>query len=413
MSRNFDVDKIRRDFPILAPPGGVYFDNACMTLKPEPVIKAIEEYYRRYPACAERSNHKLGEKVNQKITEARKIVADFINAEPEEIIFTRNTTEGINLIAKSFDFKKNDEILISDKEHNSNLIPWQILKEEKGIELGVILSNEDNTFNPEELGKRLNPKVKLVSIVFVSNLDGVINPIKDITSTVHRNGSLVLVDAAQAAGHLKIDVRSLDCDFLAFSGHKVLGPTGTGVLYVKKKLMEELKPFIVGGGTVEDSTYEDHKFLKGPERFEGGLQNYSGIIGLGEAIKYLKNIGWENIKQQEYKLNKIITEGIKNLSGIKIIGPENPEGRGSIVNFYLPTNDIGGEVYHQKMPSHEIALLLDKTYNIMTRSGRHCVHSWYNSRGVKDSARASVYFYNTESEAGYFVESLKKIVNLV
>lgn len=276
------------------------------------------------------------------------------------------------------------------------------MTEERGIELGVIKSKEDNTFDLEELKNKLSPKTKLVSVVLTSNLDGVTNPIKEIVKICHQNGSLVLIDAAQAAGHQKIDVKDLACDFLAFSGHKVLGPTATGVLYVKKELMEELKPFIVGGGTLENSTYESHKFLAGAERFEAGLQNYAGIIGLDEAIKYLRNIGFENIRTQEKKLNKIISEGIKNIPQIKIIGPENPDDRGSIINFY-----------HQKMSSHEVSLLLDKTYNIMVRSGRHCVHSWFNSRGIKDSVRASVYFYNTESEAAYFTESLKKILCLV
>ncbi len=397
-----DISKSRKDFPILNgsnPP--VYLDNACMTLKPESVIMAIEKYYREYPACSERSNHRLGEMVSKKIAETRKIIADFINAKPEEIIFTRNTTEGINLIAKSFDFNAGDEVLISDKEHNSNLVPWQILAEEKGIKLGIIKSKEDNTFDLEELRNKISPKTKLVSVVFISNLDGVANPVKEIAKLAHSNNSFVLIDAAQAAGHQIINVRDLDCDFLAFSGHKVLGPTGTGVLYAKKNLMEELNPFIVGGGTLEDSTYENHKFLTGPERFEAGLQDYAGIIGFGEAVKYLQNIGFENIKSQEQKLNKIITDGIKDLPQIKIIGPENHNQHSGIINFY-----------HSKMVSHEIALLLDKTYNIMTRSGRHCVHSWYNAHGIKDSVRVSVYFYNTPDEAEYFIESLKKIIKL-
>ncbi len=408
----FDVDKIRKDFPVLASPtgGSIYFDNACMTLKPEPVIKAIKEYYLEYPVCAARSNHSLGEKLNQKLAAARKTVASFINAEPEEIIFTRNTTEGINLVAKSFRFKAGDEVLVSDKEHNSNLVPWQILAKEKKIQLGIIKSKEDNIFDLEDLSEFFSAKrwtgiarfPKFVSIVFTSNLDGATNPIKEIVKISHQNSASVLVDAAQTAGHQKIDVKNLDCDFLAFSGHKTLGPTGTGVLYAKKNLMEKLNPFIVGGGTLADSTYETHSFLTGPERFEAGLQDYAGILGLAEAIKYLENIGFENIKNQEEKLNQIITNGIKDLLGIKIIGLEDPKKRGGIINFY-----------HSKMSSHEISLLLDKTYNIMVRSGRHCVHSWYNAHGIKDSVRASVYFYNTEDEAKYFVESLKKILKLV
>lgn len=404
MDNAFDTNKIRKDFPILAgsnPP--VYFDNACMTLKPEPVIKAIEEYYRQYPACAGRSNHRLGEMVNRKVGECREAVGRFINSEQprEEIVFTRNATESINLVAKSFNFQKGDAVLVSDKEHNSNLVPWQILKKEKGVELIVVPSRPDNVFDLKEFKKRLTPVVKLVSIVFTSNLDGVSNPVKEIAALAHQNGSLVLLDAAQAAGHQKIDVRDLDCDFLAISGHKMLGPTGTGILYAKRNLLENLRPFIVGGGMLINSTYDDYQFLSGPERFEAGLQDYAGIIGLEAAVKYLENIGWKNIISQERKLNEIISEGIKRMPELEIIGPENPAERGGIVNFR-----------HSKMASHEIALLLDKTYNVLTRSGRHCVHSWYNSRNVRDSVRASVYFYNTEKEAEYFAESLKKIIKL-
>ncbi len=406
MSYFFDINKIRKDFPILtgepSAGGPVYFDNACVTLKPESVINVIEDYYRKYPACAGRSNHRMGEMVNQKVAETRKIIADFINAHSaDEISFTRNTTESINIIARGLEFQKGDAVIISDKEHNSNLIPWQILKEEKGIELKIVPSKEDNTFDLEVFKKLIEPKVKLVSIVFTSNLDGVSNPIKELTKISHQNGSLVLIDGAQTIGHQKIDVRDLDCDFFAFSGHKMLGPSGMGAIYIKKKLAEKLRPLIVGGGIVEDSTYESYKPLEAPSKFEAGLQDYAGIIGFGEAVKYLENVGFENIKSQEEKLNRIISEGFKDLSQINIIGPANPEFRGGIINFY-----------HQKMASHEINLLLDKTYNIMARSGRHCVHAWYNSRNIRDSVRASVYFYNTESEAEYFVESIKKIIKL-
>jgi len=399
----FDVEKIRKDFPILAGDKPlVYFDNACVTLKPEPVILAVEDYYRKYPACAGRSNHRLGETVNLKVAEARKIIADFINTRSaDEIIFTRNTTESINMVACGLEFQKGDAVLISDKEHNSNLIPWQVLKEEKGIELKIVPSKEDNTFDLEAFKKIIGPEVKLVSVVFTSNLDGVSNPVKEIIKISRQNGSLVLIDGAQTAGHQKTDVRDLDCDFFAFSGHKMLGPSGTGCLYMKKKIAENLRPFIFGGGIVEDSTYEHHKFLETPSKFEAGLLDYAGIIGFGEAVKYLKNIGFDNIRSQEEKLNRIISEGLKNLPQMKIIGPENYSERSGIVDFY-----------HQKMASHEINLLLDRTYNIMTRSGRHCVNSWYNSRNIKDSVRASVYFYNTEAEAEYFVESINKIMKL-
>ncbi len=256
-----DINNVRKDFPILTGEKPlVYFDNACVTLKPESVIGAINDYYCKYPACAGRSNHRLGEMVNQKMAETRKMIADLINAHSaDEISFTRNTTESINVIAKGLEFQKGEAVLISDKEHNSNLIPWQILKEEKGVKLKIIPSKEDNTFDLEAFKKLIGPEVKLVSVVFTSNLDGISNPIKEITKISHENSSLVLIDGAQTIGHQKIDVRDLDCDFLAFSGHKMLGPSGTGALYMKKKLAEKLRPFILGGGIVEDSTYENQK----------------------------------------------------------------------------------------------------------------------------------------------------------
>ncbi len=400
----FDINKIRKDFPILAPPSGgpVYFDNACQSLRPQPVIDAVIDYYKNYPACAGRSNHKLGELVTQKVKEAREIIAKFIKAKKkEEIIFTRNTTEGINLVARSLGLKTGNIVITTDKEHNSNLIPWQILVQKIGIIHKIVPSKEDNTFDLEKFKELMDEQVKLVSMVYTSNLDGVTLPAQDVIEIAHKYGAKVLLDAAQTAPRQKIDVANLDVDFLAFSGHKILGPSGIGVLYGKYQLLNELEPFLTGGETVEYSTYREHKLLPPPEKFEAGLQDYAGIIGLAEAIKYSEKIGFKNIKSQEEKLNRIISEGLKDLSQIKIIGPENPEERSGIVNFY-----------HQKMVSHEIALLLDKTYNIMTRSGRHCVHSWYNSRGVKDSVRASVYFYNTEAEAEYFVESVKKIIKL-
>lgn len=380
-----NIKKIREDFFILnradAP---IYFDNACSTLRPKQVIDAINEYYTEYPACAGRSGHKMGGLVTKKVKEARHAVAEFIGAKPDEIIFTRNTTEGINLVAHSL-LKKGDAVLFSGKEHNSNLLPWMGFRHE------VIADFEKQL-------KELKPKI--VAIFYTSNLDGESHPIKEMVKKAHKYGALVLVDAAQAAGHKKIDVRELDCDFLAFSGHKMMGPSGMGVLYGKKKLLENLAPFMLGGGTVSLSTYKDYDLLPPPERFEAGLQNYAGIIGLAEAIKYLEKIGFENIKKQELLLNTKITQGLLDIPGIKILGPQEPEARGGIISFYT-----------EALPSHQIMLLLDKA-GIAVRSGQFCVHSWFNANGIKDAVRASVYFYNTEEEADKFVKDMKKISKL-
>lgn len=241
-------NKIRKDFKILSgekPP--IYFDNACMSLKPDSVVAAINQYYFEYPACAVRSPHKLADKATRKIEETRQLVAKFINAKSEkEIIFTRNTTEGLNLLANSFGLKKDDVVLVSDKEHNSNLVPWLVLRDKIGIAVKIIRSNEDGSFNFDNF-KKIISGAKLISIVYTSNLDGVTNPVKEIIEIAHQNKVLVMLDAAQTMLHQKVDVQKLDADFLAFSGHKMLGPTGTGIFYGKQKLLEKLEPFIVGG----------------------------------------------------------------------------------------------------------------------------------------------------------------------
>lgn len=373
----------RNDFALLnRPDAPVYFDNACSTLRPRQVVEAMNEYYNEYPACADRSEHRLGAMATKKVEEARHIVANFIVAKHDEIIFTRNTTEGINLVAHTIGLKHNDMVLTSGKEHNSNLLPWLGCKHE-------IISNF------EEQLKSLKPKI--VALYYTSNLDGETQPVKEMVKIAHKYEALVLVDAAQAAGHRKINVRDLDCDFLAFSGHKMLGPSGIGILYGKKKLLENLSPFMLGGGTVSSSTYESFELLPPPECFEAGLQNYAGIIGLAKAIKYLEKVGFENTEQQERRLNTIITQGLLQIPSIKILGPQEPEARGGIISFYT-----------DKLPSHQIMLLLDEV-GIAVRSGQFCVHSWFNASGIKDAVRASVYFYNTEEEAEKFVEEMKKI----
>jgi len=399
-----NLDKIRVDFNILNKKDGVspiYLDSACMSLKPNSVIEAMNDYYFNFPAC-DRSLHKLGSNVTKKVKEARELVAKFINAKSiDEIIFTRNTTEGINLLANSLDLVKGDIVLVSDKEHNSNLIPWLLLRDKIGIEVKIIPGNVDGTFNLDNFSKLISG-VKLVSIVHTSNLDGVTNPAKEIIEIAHKNNALVCLDVAQSIPHRKIDVQDLDVDFLAFSGHKMLGPTGTGVFYGKQKLLEKLTPFLVGGDTVEFSTYDSYKMLEVPEKFEAGLQNYAGIIGLGEAVKYLNQFDFEDIKEHELKLNTYITEELKKIPQIKIIGPENPVYRSGIVNFYIESTDM-----------HKFVIMLDEMANIEIRSGQHCVHSWFADKKIYNSARVSLYLYNTMEEAEAFITNLNKIIKIL
>jgi len=388
----------------MLPEGGgkkpiIYFDNACQTLRPAAVIEAIDQYYLKSSACSGRSMHQLGAEVTRGVDQARASMAKFLNAaKKEEIIFTRNTTEGINLVASSLCLKSGDTVLISDKEHNSNLIPWQVLSRRIGIQVKIVPSLPDNRFDLDAFNRLLDPTVKLVSLGHTANLDGTTIPAAEIIKNAHRAGALVMLDAAQSAPHRKINVKDLDVDFLALSGHKMLGPSGTGVLYGKYNLLEQLEPFLVGGDTVSSSTYTTCQFLPPPEKFEAGLQDYAGMIGMGAAARYLMDVGFDATQKQEQVLNEAITNEIKDLPGLKLIGPADPRLRGGIVSFYIEGID-----------SHRIALMLDQMANIQVRSGQHCVHSWFNARQIQGSVRASLYFYNTLDEASVFTSNLRKI----
>jgi cysteine desulfurase / selenocysteine lyase len=398
-----DLEKIRQDFPMLEEKKGrraiTYFDNACQSLRPRTVIDAMNRYYLESSACSGRSMHRLAAQVTQDCDKARAAVAGFLNApRKEEVIFTRNTTEGINLVANCLDLGANDVVLVSDKEHNSNLLPWLALVKKQGIVLKIIPSREDNSFDLQAFEKLLDERVKLVSLGFTANLDGASIPAGEVIQKAHLNGSLVLLDAAQTAPHRKIDVKALGVDFLAFSGHKTLGPSGTGVLFGRYQLLEKLQPFMVGGGTVASSTYDGCEFLPPPEKFEAGLHDYSGIIGLGAAVEYLEGIGFKEIEKQELLLNRFITDQVLEIPRVRLIGPADPQQRGGIISLYMDGID-----------PHRIALMLDQMADVMVRSGQHCVHSWFNAHGLPGSMRASVYFYNTMEEADLFVRSLRKI----
>jgi cysteine desulfurase/selenocysteine lyase len=400
----FNIASIRNDFPSLQETFNrkpiIYFDNACVTLRPRKTIEAIKEYYTEYPGCHGRTLHKFGKKTTERYNQARKKVKEFISAkDASEIIFVRNTTEAINLIANTLNFKEGDIVLTSELEHNSNFLPWQVLSRKGKIAHQLIPLNKDLTFNLEEFKKKLNQKVRLVSLFHTSNITGYTLPASEIIKTAHEYGSLVLLDGAQSIAHQKINVQELDADFFAFSFHKMLGPSGIGVCYGKQALLKEMPQFLIGGETVIDA-YLDH-FIPAqlPEKFEAGLQNYAGAIGAEAAIKYLEELGEFNIKKQEYALNKLLTEELLKLPGINILGPANPELRGNIVNFI--SEDIDSLV---------LARLLDETKNIMVRAGMHCAHPWFNAQGLPPSVRISVYFYNTEEEIAIFIKTLGEII---
>ncbi len=391
--KKFNVEAIRKDFPVLSK--GIYLDSACMSLKPRQVIDKINEYYLEYPGCAGRSLHKIGRRLEDEIAKARKEIAKFINCKDKEVVFTKNATESLNLVAHGLGLKKGDEVIISDKEHSSNIIPWLKLKKDVGIKV-IIVNTTDNGIDVDELSNLFTSNTKLVSVVHVSNLDGSVNDIAEIVKIAHSKKVKIMVDAAQSVPHIVVDVRKLDADFLAFSGHKMLGPTGTGVLYGKFSELEKLDEFIVGGETVIDATFDDYTPEEIPMRFEAGLQNYSGIVGLGEACRYLKKIGMGKIEKHEEKLMGIVKSGLNDIEGIEVIGANS-----GIFNFNIKGMDM-----------HHVAKILDSSKGIMVRSGAHCVHSWYNKHDLKGSVRASFYLYNTEDEARKFVDAVKRILKL-
>jgi len=395
------IERIREDFPVLEK--CVYFDSACMALKPRQVVEKMNGYYSEYTACSGRSAHKLSDRTGLEVDRAREAVARLIGARALEIVFQRNTTEGINLVANSLSFKKGDIILTTDIEHNSNLLPWQKRAREEGAVHKIIPTN--GNFEPDLSAiekEAKSGKLRLVAFPLVSNISGTKMPAEAIGKIARKAGAKVLIDGAQGVPSSKISVNSLGCDFLSFSGHKMCGPTGTGALWAKTGDLEELSPFLVGGETVEDSTYSSAEFSRPPEKFEAGLQDYAGIIGFGEAANYLsKRVGFREIERRKKILVKALVEGLGEIEKVRLISPSDPKKYASaLANFTVSGLD-----------HHQIAITLDSFGKIALRSGRHCVHSWYNSRKITGSVRPSLYFYNTESEIDFFLKTLRKIIS--
>ena len=398
-----DTEKTRKDFPILQKKVNdkpfIYFDSACTTLKPQKVIDAILSYYTEYTGCAGRSVHKFATRTTEEFERAREKVARFINAKKaEEIVWTRNTTEAINLVAHSFKFEKGDKVITTNLEHTSGLLPWQLKAQRGDINLDFVLCDNDGEFKIEDFKSKIDKKTKLVSIIHVSNVTGTRAPLEEIIKIAHENGSLVFVDGAQSVPHFSMDVRKLDIDFLGFSGHKMCGPTGIGCLYGKYDLLKNLQPFIVGGETIKDADLKTCVFEDIPQRLEGGIQHYAGGIGLGAAVDYLSSIGMKNIETYEKELAKLLIEGLLTIPGIDLIGPKDYSKKGALAAFNI-----------KGMEPHDVAIMLDEQ-NIFVRSGMHCaypIHKFlHNSRG---SVRASLYFYNTKEEVKTFIEKLNGI----
>ncbi|MFX0090129.1 MAG: aminotransferase class V-fold PLP-dependent enzyme [Candidatus Hodarchaeota archaeon] len=404
-----NISKIRNDFPVLHQQKNdkpiVYLDNACMSLRPTAVIDTIKQYYLEFSACGGRTIHKLGMAVTEGVESARKKVMNFINAKKSsECIFTGNTTNGINIVAMGLGLSKGDLVISEDYAHNSNVIPWQMLKRQNGIIHHLLETGSDALFTIETLDTMLRKSQaskKLVSLCHVSNVTGYAIPAKEIIKVAHDHDALVLLDSAQSVPHQPVDVQKLDVDFLAFSIHKMCGPSGIGVLYGKEEFLETLTPRLVGGGTVVNVTEEGPEFAKTPDRFEAGLQNYAGIIATGTTIDYLQNLGMENIHRYEKTLAKYLFIGLKELNlPLKTLGPQNPAKREGLA-----------AIAFDNINAHDIAMLLDEE-NIFTRSGTHCTHLWHNKLGINATLRPSLYFYNTKQEIQFFLDTLEKSVKI-
>lgn len=396
-----NVEQIRKDFPILET-GIIYLDSAASSLTPEPVLRKMLEFYREYRGNVGRGIHRLSVKASEEYERAHAKVADFINAKSEsEIIMTRNTTEGINIVASGLNWKKSDKIVMPVIEHHSNFIVWLRVRDRHGVQVKVVKPKEPvikGILDPADFEKVIDDKTRLVAITHVSNVLGVITPVKEIAEIAHEHGAYVLIDAAQSVPHMKVDVQEIGCDFLAFSGHKMLAPTGSGVLYIQEELIDEVEPLCIGGGTIDDVGLDNYKLDGSPGRFEAGTPDVAAAIGLGAAIDYLQRIGMENIESYERFLVRQMYEGLSELSKVEVYGPE-PEHRVGIMPF-----NVGD------LNPHDVALALDVSADIMVRSGHHCALPLSKAvLGKPGSVRASVYIYNTEEEIDKFVSTVKEI----
>jgi cysteine desulfurase/selenocysteine lyase len=394
---------IRKHFPILDQEINghslVYLDSAATSQKPQQVIDAMSNYYEKDNSNVHRGVHTLGNQATEAYEGARDKVRDFINAKSrEEIIFTRGTTTSINIVAQSYgraNVGEGDEIVITHMEHHSNIIPWQQLAREKGAVLKFIDLEEDGTITLDKVRETVTERTKIVSIMHVSNVLGTVNPIKEITEIAHANGAVMVVDGAQAAPHMKVDVGQLDCDFYAFSGHKMVGPTGIGVLYGKKELLNKMEPVEFGGEMIDFVGLYESTWKELPWKFEGGTPIIAGAVGLGAAIDYLEEIGLDNIEKHEQHLAEYAMKKMSEVEGITIYGPLDPEKRASLITFNL--NDVH---------PHDLATVLDM-HGIAVRAGHHCCQPLMKWLDVSATARASFYIYNTEEDVDRLVDGLR------
>ena len=396
MTKNYKLD-----FPLLMKNPTVYLDNAATAQRPTCVLDAVQDFYTRKNANPLRGLYELSVEATRAYEESRRTVQRFIGAKSaDEIIFTRNTTESINLIAYSYGLSRlhsGDEILVSIMEHHSNLLPWQMVARVTGATLRYLECEKDGTLKDDTLKEGINANTKIVAVAQVSNVLGCVNPIKKIAKIAHDNGAVMVVDAAQSAPHMKIDVKDLDADFLAFSGHKLMGPMGIGVLYGKESILKNMQPFLTGGEMINSVTRDGATYAELPHKFEAGTVNAAGAVGLAAAIKYISEIGFDYIQQKEERLAKIAINGLKDHKHIHILGSDDYKNHTGIAAFTI-----------DGVHPHDVSEILSSD-GIDVRAGHHCAQPLLTFLGVNNATRASFMFYNTEKEAEAFVESVLNV----
>ena len=391
---------IRDDFPILQNRKMAYLDSGATTQKPKQVIEAIEKFYENNNANPHRGAYSLSIEATEEYENTRKKIAEFINARyEEEIIFSKNASESLNLVAYSYgldNLKKDDEVVISIMEHHSNLVPWQYVTGKTQSNLKYMYVNENYELSKEEIESKITDKTKIVAITHVSNVLGTINPVKEIIKYAHKKGAIVIVDASQSIPHMKIDVQDLDADFLAFSGHKMLAPLGIGVLYGKREILNKMNPFLMGGDMIEYVYEQKTTFAPLPNKFEAGTQNVEGVIGLGAAIDYISNLGYDEIQEIEDELLDYAREELSKLDFLKIYMTPNRKNHSAVISFNI-----------KGVHPHDVASILDSE-NVCVRSGNHCAQPLLRFLGEDSTCRMSLYFYNTKQDIDMLVEALKK-----
>ena len=405
MKKNFDSKIIKNDFPIFNRKINgyplVYLDNAATTQKPQSVIDSLISYYQDSNANVFRGVHTLSVEATDLYDQARQKVQRFIKAKDiEEIIYTRNTSESINLVAYSWaqkNLKKGDKIFISPFEHHSNLVPWQQICRKTQSQLLYLPLDGTGSIDCEKFSSEIDKNTKLISVTHMSNVLGEISPIKDLTELAHRFGALIMIDGAQSVPHMPIDVQEMNCDFLAFSSHKMLGPTGIGILYAKKEILEEMDPFLFGGDMIREVTYEDAKWNDLPYKFEAGTPNIADAIATGVAIDYLENLGMDNVLNHEKKLVTYALERFSFLENIDILGTQNPSLKGGVISFN-----------HKLIHPHDLGTALDR-YGIAIRTGHHCAMPLIRSFDLVAACRASFYIYNDNDDIDKLIDSISEI----